>query len=260
MGMRITETRLRALIREIFGPAPGQGDAEQKPSEEEQEKDAQDEKASSPEKEAPEDSEPAPKHIAGIVEEDTEALDVEKWTQAVAKVESGGIYEKMNPQSFALGKYQFLPGIWWTDRTIDKNIPGDLLDRYSVKGIREFAEGEGKTQPALVAGKYLKDYTDAEKKKVFGPFMKDAALQDSYMKFYVDNFLIPHMLSLRESVPNAAYLSYNSLLSLLHFQGPQGARDWLGSGKATASEKNPAVINAPPAKYINKVKSYLDQG
>lgn len=199
-----------------------------------------------------------PAHMVDVAEEkqDQKPLNASSWISAISQVESGGKYDKMNSQSFALGKYQFLPGIWWNNALISKRISGDLLNKYTVSGITEFAKEQGKTLPKLL-NKFLSAYTPDEQQRIFSSFLKDPTLQDGYMEHYVENFLMPHVKALRAEEPNAAYLSDSSLMSLLHFQGPKGARDWLKSGRASASEQDKSVANASPAIYIEKVQSYL---
>jgi len=199
-----------------------------------------------------------PDHLVDVAEDkqDQKPLDVSSWTKAISQIESGGKYDKMNSQSFALGKYQFLPGIWWNNALISKRISGDLLNKYTVSGITEFAKAQGKTLPKLL-NKFLSAYTPDEQQKIFSSFLKDPTLQDSYMEHYVENFLVPHVKALRAEEPNAAYLSDSTLMSLLHFQGPKGARDWIKSGRASASDQDKSVVNASPAQYIEKVQSYL---
>jgi len=198
-----------------------------------------------------------PAHLVDVAEEKSEQapLDAKKWMSAISQVESGSNYDKINSQTMALGKYQFLPGIWWNDNLIGKRIAGDLLNKYTVTGMTEYAKTQGKTLPKLLP-KFFSAYTKDEIQRIFSPYLKDPTLQDGYMEFYTENFLMPHMKALRQEESNAAYLSDSALLSLLHFQGPKGARDWLKTGRATASEQDKSVANASPAQYIEKVRTY----
>jgi len=157
-----------------------------------------------------------PEHMKTVAQpkEDQQIFDYNKWKEEIAKVESRGDYRARNKHTNALGKYQFVPKIWWNK-------------------IQSFANGKAK----------IDSYED---------FLDNPQLQEDFMKFYTENNLLPFLRKFRakekNDLPEASLLSDGKLMALFHFQGPTGAENWLKSGRMVG-----ALINISVASYLNKI-------
>lgn len=157
-----------------------------------------------------------PRHIREVAQtkESQQPFDYNRWKEEISGVESGGNYKATNKHTNALGKYQFVPRIWW--------------DR-----IKKFATGKAR----------MESYSD---------FLGNPEMQEAFMKHYTENSLMPYLRKFRSrestDLPEAAVLSDGRLMALFHFQGPGGAEKWLKTGKMIGAE-----INASVPTYLKRI-------
>ena len=131
-------------------------------------------------------------------------FDYSKWSSEINAIESKGSYTAVNRDSFALGKYQFVPSWWWEKIKAFANTQGIELS------------GEPKK------GKWLPDYQK---------FLDNPGLQEAWMRHYTESYVVPESQKLRQNFPDqTARLSDGKLGALIHFQGHKGAAGWLGKG------------------------------
>ena len=131
-------------------------------------------------------------------------FDYSKWSSEINAIESKGSYTAVNRDSFALGKYQFVPSWWW-------------------KKIKAFASTQGiELSGEPKKGKWLPDYQK---------FLDNPGLQEAWMRHYTASYVVPESQKLRQNFPDqTARLSDGKLGALIHFQGHKGAAGWLGKG------------------------------
>jgi len=159
----------------------------------------------------------APTHMKSVIQtKETQApFDYNTWKEEIGKIESGGNYKARNANSNALGKYQFVPSIWW-------------------KRIISFAKSNG-----II----LNSFRD---------FLNNPKLQEDFMKYYTENDLLKSLAKLRaeqkERLPEAALLSDGRIMALFHFQGPAGARNWISKGSMIGAE-----INISVPQYLKRI-------
>lgn len=140
-----------------------------------------------------------------------EDFDYMRWREEIAKIE--GNYRSVNPDSNALGRYQFVPSIWWDE-------------------IKDFARKQGKT---------INSYED---------FLSDPRLQDDFMYDYTINDVLPAVARLRRRNPDlTAGLSDGKIAGLIHFQGEKGGEDWLRKGIMRGADIN----SVDPTGYMRRV-------
>ena len=157
-----------------------------------------------------------PDHIKTIAQnkEEQKPFNYNDWKEEIAKIESNGNYKAINKHTNALGKYQFVPSIWWNK-------------------IKTFSENKVK----------LNSYQD---------FLNNPSIQEEFMSHYTNTSLIPALkrLRLREStdLPQLKYISDGRLMALFHFQGPTGAVNWIKANKMIGESRN---ISVP--SYLTKV-------
>ena len=150
-------------------------------------------------------------------------FDYSKWSSEIAAIESKGSYTAVNRDSFALGKYQFVPSWWW-------------------KKIKAFA----KTQGINLSGEPKKGKRLPEYKK----FLDNPKLQDDWMRHYTESYVVPESQKLRQNFPKqTARLSDGKLRALIHFQGHKGAALWLSQG--IMQGRNINIIN--PSGYMSRI-------
>ena len=172
-----------------------------------------------------------PSFLKGIVQDPDlmPPFNYGKWKEEIGKIESGGNYEAVNTVTNALGKFQFVPSIWWDDITKYAKSKGISLPRLS----RSILSPEA-------AKRYYKD------------FLLNPGLQEGFMKEYTRNNLLPQLSALRseqgQNFPHAALLSDGRIMGLFHFQGPNGARKWLRTGIMQGAE-----FNSPVPVYLKKI-------
>jgi len=158
-----------------------------------------------------------PPHMKSVAQtkEAQAPFDYNTWKEEIGKIESGGNYKARNANSNALGKFQFVPSIWW-------------------KRIVSFAKSNGTN---------LKSFKD---------FLNNPRLQEDFMKFYTENDLLQSLAKLRaeqkEKLPEAALLSDGRIMALFHFQGPAGARNWISNGSMIGAD-----INISVPQYLKRV-------
>jgi len=156
---------------------------------------------------------------------DLAPFDYDLWLREISKIE--GNYKSVNKDSVALGKYQFVPYYWWDE--IKAFAGSRLPDTHEV--TRYTSEGK----PI---------YSDYE------AFLDDPQLQEDWMRHYTMNYVIPEAKKIRQEFPEkTANRSDGQLAALYHFQGPQGARDWLARGEMRGRKEN--AIN--PDQYMDRV-------
>jgi len=150
--------------------------------------------------EEPEESKPVVKKQANfgpIV-----PFDYNRWKEEIAQIESRGKYTAVNDDTNALGKYQFVPSIWW-----------DNIKSYARK-----------------MGKELGSYSD---------FLRDPQLQEDFMKDYTYNDVMPAVKRMRRKMPDlTSHLSDGKIAGLIHFQGEGGGTKWLKHKVMTGAEVN----------------------
>lgn len=151
------------------------------------------------------------------------SFDYNLWTKQIAAIE--GKYQSVNRDSLALGKYQFVPSIWW--------------DR-----IRSFAGGRLPSHNRI-GEKYEKPWFED-----YQAFLDNPGLQEDWMRYYTESFVVPAVAALRKDLPDkTANRSDGQLAALIHFQGPTGSRDWLSSGIMRGREQN--AID--PDQYMSRI-------
>lgn len=152
-----------------------------------------------------------------------EELDYNRWIKQISKIE--GTYTSVNKDSLALGKYQFVPSYWWDEIT---DFAGSRLPPHERIGKMHGRD-------------WYSDYQ---------AFLEDPALQEDWMKHYFENYVKPEVLKIRRDLPSqTASISDGKLAALYHFQGPEGARDWLQYKIMRGANVN--VIN--PDEYMARV-------
>lgn len=162
------------------------------------------------------DSTGVPKHMKEVAQtKDTQQpFEYNRWKEEISGVESRGNYKATNKHTNALGKYQFVPKIWWGR-------------------IKSFAGGKVK----------MDSYSD---------FLNNPQIQEAFMKNYTENSLMPYLRKFRSreksDLPEAALLSDGRLMALFHFQGPGGAENWLKSGRMIGAD-----INLSVPSYLTKI-------
>ena len=152
-------------------------------------------------------------------------FDYERWIKEISKIE--GDYQSVNPDSVALGKYQFVPAFWWDE-------------------IREFAGSRIFDEHKIVS------YTKKDKPfyKDYQNFLDDPHLQEDWMRHYTLNYAVPAAEIIRKEFPEATKnRSIGQLAALYHFQGLGGARAWLSRGEMQGADVN--AIN--PDQYMDRV-------
>jgi len=150
-------------------------------------------------------------------------FDYTKWSSEIAAIESNGSYTAVNRDSFALGKYQFVPSWWWKKIKAFASTQGIKLSGESKKGI------------------LLPDY-----KK----FLGDPELQEGWMLHYTKTYVVPESKRLRQDFPEqTASLSDGKLGALIHFQGHKGAAGWLGKGIMQGRNIN----SVDPGGYMSRI-------
>jgi hypothetical protein len=134
--------------------------------------------------------------------------------EKIAKVESKGAggYKAQNPESSAVGKYQFI----WDG---DKNWRGWKSDIMKVTGVKSKEE-----------------------------FLNSEKAQEQFMDYYIENTLKKDADSLRKTNPEETKgMSDEQLMALAHFQGRSNAKTFLETGKTANKENNLSV-----EEYLNK--------
>jgi len=150
-------------------------------------------------------------------------FDYTKWSSEIAAIESNGSYTAFNRDSFALGKYQFVPSWWW-------------------KKIKAFAS----TQGIKLSGEPKKGILLPGYKK----FLDNPELQEDWMLHYTETYVVPESKRLRQDFPEqTASLSDGKLGSLIHFQGHKGAAGWLGKGIMQGRNIN----SVDPGGYMSRI-------
>ena len=158
-----------------------------------------------------------PQHMRSVAQtkETQVPFNYNTWKEEIGKIESGGNYKARNASSNALGKFQFVPSIWW-------------------KRIVSFSENNG------------------IKLKNFKDFLNNPELQEDFMKYYTENDLLRSLAKLRseqkDKLPEAGLLSDGRIMALFHFQGPAGARNWISSGNMIGAD-----INISVPQYLKRV-------
>jgi len=150
-------------------------------------------------------------------------FDYDRWASEISKIE--GRYSSVNPDTVALGKYQFVPAYWWGK-------------------IREFAGNRISSPHEVVShtkrGKpFYADYQD---------YLNDPQLQEDWMRHYTMSYVIPAAEALKNEFPDVDR-SVGQLAALYHFQGLGGARSWLSRNEMQGADVN--VIN--PNQYMDRV-------
>jgi hypothetical protein len=134
--------------------------------------------------------------------------------EKIAKVESKGAggYKAQNPESSAVGKYQFI----WDG---NKNWRGWKSDIMKVTGVKSKEE-----------------------------FLNSEKAQEQFMDYYIENTLKKDADSLRKTNPEETKgMSDEQLMALAHFQGRSNAKTFLETGKTANKENNLSV-----EEYLNK--------
>lgn len=143
-----------------------------------------------------------------------EEFDYMRWREEIAKIE--GNYNSVNKDSTALGKYQFVPSIWWDEikAFAGSRLPNThVVTRYTPKGKPIYSDYEA--------------------------FLNDPELQEDWMRHYTINDVLPAVARLRRRNPElTARLSDGKLAGLVHFQGEQGGEDWLRKGIMRGADVN----------------------
>lgn len=147
-----------------------------------------------------------PKHLQTVAQpkEAQQPFDYNRWKEEIGKVESGGNYKATNKDSNALGKFQFVPSIWW--RRIQAFSP-------KMKTYSDFLNDKG-TQEA-----FMESYT---KNNLLPELRKIRQRENS-------------------DLPECKLLSDGKLMALFHFQGPRGAVNWIKSSKMIGADINLSV-------------------
>jgi len=132
-------------------------------------------------------------------------VSVARWKSGIAKVESGssGGYSAYNPNTKALGKYQFVPRWWW-------------------KEIQKFAKNNGED---------IKTHQD---------FLDNPEFQESFMDYVFENKHKPQMEKLKKDIPDSG-LDDEELAALIHFKGYGDAKRWLKTGVDPTTKHNVAI-------------------
>jgi len=173
-----------------------------------------------------------PGHLSAIVQDPNSKppFDYNKWKEEIGQIESGGKYGAVNGSTNALGKFQFVPSLWWNRIVEFARERGINLPGRSSKGV--LSVGAAKEQ--------------------YKGFLTNPQLQEEFMKNYTEKYLLPSLSKLRseqkQSFPHAALLSDGRIMGLFHFQGPAGARNWLKTGAMIGAE-----FNAPVPNYLIKI-------
>lgn len=157
-----------------------------------------------------------PIHMKEVAQpkEEQQPFDYNRWKEEISIVESRGNYKAINKHTNALGRYQFVPRIWWSK-------------------IQSFSGGKVK----------MDSYED---------FLNNPQLQEDFMKYYTENNLLPSLKKFRlrekNDLPEAVLLSDGRLMALFHFQGARGAENWLKSGRMIGAD-----INLSVSSYLTKI-------
>lgn len=154
---------------------------------------------------------------------------IQNLKMGIPAIESGGgNYKAQNPDSTAVGKYQFLK--MWLDSPKSK---------LGIMNIRDFAKSTG----------VFDDVNSME------DFKNNPELQDAYFEYYAGEFLFPKAEELvKDPKNNPLGLSIDEIGAVMHYQGGSGGKKIVMTGKLPAATKK----NADGTGVRNvSVKDYL---
>lgn len=152
-------------------------------------------------------------------------FDYDQWSNEIAAIESrgSGNYSAINKDTFALGKYQFVPRYWWDEIKAFAVTQGIELSGEPMRGVR------------------LPAYQE---------FLNNPSLQEKWMQHYTETYAVPAIKRLRSNLPEeTARISDGKLAALYHFQGERGASDWLLKGIMQGRDIN----SIDPGGYMSRV-------
>ncbi len=162
--------------------------------------------------------------------------DYERTLGEIASVETGGTYnyklvnrdDKSCP-SLALGKYQYIPSVWWES----------IKSYAATMGIKLTGTASERCENKV----FLPD---------FNKFLDNGQLQENWTRYYLETEMKPFLKKIRiktSEFPNSRYLSDGKIMALFHYQGGPGAEHWLKTGiPLYESTTNEDIVD-----YLNRI-------
>ncbi len=154
-----------------------------------------------------------------------------RYLDAIHAVESRGVgdYRALNPNTGAVGRYQFVPGA----RLRAENFPKHMKGRKGVIKQEELMKA--------VTG--VKDMTE---------FRNSDEAQEQYMRYYSDNVLLPDAIKAKRV--SKTKLPLSDVIALVHFQGYNNAVKLAKNPKGKVlNSKN----NLTAEQYLEKYRKNL---